>query len=223
MTSEIEMDFEQARFNMIEQQIRPWEVLDQHVLDLIQRTPREDYVPPEYRNLAFADTRIPIGEGAVMMPPREEARMLQMLEVEPNDHVLEIGTGSGYVTALLAAAAKRVTSVEISEVLHHQATEKLRAHGIGNVELQCTDGLRGWPKDAPYDAISVTGSVPELPDYFQHQLRPGGRLFIVVGRTPAMEALLISRVGADEWARESHFETVLPPLIGAQSPPSFEL
>jgi protein-L-isoaspartate(D-aspartate) O-methyltransferase len=217
------MDFEKARFNMVEQQIRTWEVLNQRVLDLLLQTPREDFVPPAYRELAFADMRVPLDDGQVMMPPREEGRLLQMLALTGDEHVLEVGTGSGYVTALLAKAARRVTSIEISPALHRQAAAKLDAHGVGNVQLILGDGINGWPKASPYDAIAVTGSVPRLEKHLQHQLKPGGRLFVVVGRAPAMEALLITRVGADDWSRESHFETVLPPLVGARQPEEFVL
>lgn len=223
METGVDMDFEKARFNMVEQQVRPWEVLNQRVLDMLLETPREDYVPPAYRKLAFADTRIPLDDGQVMMPPREEARLIQMLDLDGDEHVLEIGTGSGYLTALLARAAHRVTSVEISATLHRQAAEKLDAHGVHNVDLLLDDGLLGWPRESPYDAIAVTGSMPRLEKHFQHQLKPGGRLFVVVGHPPAMEALLITRVGADDWSRESHFETVLPPLVGARRPEQFVL
>jgi len=217
------MDFEKARFNMVEQQIRTWEVLDQRVLDLLFQIPREEFVPEAYRKLAFADTQIPLADGQVMMPPREEARLLQMLGVEENEHVLEIGTGSGYLTALLAASARLVTSIETSQTLHDQAKANLSGQGITNVTLHKGDGLNGWPAEGPYDAIALTGSVPVLEQQIQHQLKPGGRLFVVVGAAPAMEALLLTRVGADDWSRESHFETVLPPLIGAIAPEEFIL
>jgi protein-L-isoaspartate(D-aspartate) O-methyltransferase len=217
------MDFEKARFNMVEQQIRTWEVLDQRVLDLILETPREEFVPQSYRTLAFADTQLPLDDNQFMMPPREEARLIQMLGLSAHEHVLEIGTGSGYLTALLARTVRRVTSVEISEQLHNQASEKLKSAGISNVTLINDDGVNGWAKDAPYDAIAITGSVPVLETNFQHQLKPGGRLFVVVGNAPAMEALLITRVGADEWARESHFETVLPALHGAPQRDAFDI
>ena len=223
METDVEMDFEKARFNMVEQQIRPWDVLNQRVLDMIGEMPREDFVPAAFRKLAFADTQIPLDDGQVMMPPREEARLIQMLALRGDEHVLEIGTGSGYLTALLAKSARRVTTVEISPTLHGQASEKLKAQGLGNVNFILADGLEGWPKDAPYDAIAVTGSVPELDKHFQRQLKPAGRLFVVVGEAPAMEALLITRVGADDWARESHFETVLPSLTGARQSEEFEL
>lgn len=214
------MDFEAARFNMVEQQVRPWEVLDQAVLDRLAATPRERFVPEEYRRLAYADTRIPLGGGDVMMPPREEGRLLQALALTPRDHVLEVGTGSGYLAALTAGLARRVTTVEVSP------ERKARAAGLlaeyGNVEAIEGNAVRGWEAAAPYDAIAVTGSLPVLDESFLRQLKPGGRLFVVVGEEPAMEARLVTRTGAGDWATESLFETVLPPLAGAARPNRFE-
>jgi protein-L-isoaspartate(D-aspartate) O-methyltransferase len=217
------MNFDQARFNMIEQQIRPWEVLDQRVLSLLPQVPREDFVPAAYRNLAFADTAVPVGHGEVMMAPKVEARMLQSLGIEPRDKILEIGTGSGYVTALLAKSGREVTSVEIHRDLAEQAATRLQAHDINNVHLEIGDGIRGWPSTAPYDVIAITGSMPLLEPLLEQQLTPGGRLFVVVGQAPVMEALLITRVGEQEWTRESLFETEIAPLLGAIEPPRFVL
>ena len=214
------MDFETARFNMVEQQVRPWEVLDQTVLDRLAATPRERFVPEDYARLAYADTRIPLGEGEVMMPPREEARLLQALALTPRDHVLEVGTGSGYLAALAAGLSRRVTTVEISPDRRAEAERNLT--GYGNVETIEGDAAHGWAAEAPYDAIAVTGSLPVLDDAFLRQLKPGGRLFVVVGEAPAMEARLVTRVGARDFATESLFETVLPPLAGATRPNRFE-
>lgn len=214
------MDFETARFNMVEQQVRPWEVLDQTVLDRLAATPRERFVPEDYARLAYADTRIPLGEGEVMMPPREEARLLQALALTPRDHVLEVGTGSGYLAALAAGLSRRVTTVEISPDRRAEAERNLA--GYGNVETIEGDAAHGWAAEAPYDAIAVTGSLPVLDDAFLRQLKPGGRLFVVVGEAPAMEARLVTRVGARDFATESLFETVLPPLAGATRPNRFE-
>ena len=214
------MDFETARFNMVEQQVRPWEVLDQAVLDRLAAVPRERFVPEDYRRLAYADTRIPLGEGDVMMPPREEGRLLQALALTARDHVLEVGTGSGYLAALAAGLSRRVTTVEISPERKARARETLA--GFDNVEVIEGDAVRGWAAAAPYDAIAVTGSLPELDDAFLRQLKPGGRLFVVVGEPPAMEARLLTRTGAHDWATESLFETVLPPLAGARRPNRFE-
>jgi protein-L-isoaspartate(D-aspartate) O-methyltransferase len=217
------MNFQRARFNMVEQQIRTWDVLDQRVLNIIRDTPREDYVPDAFRNLAYADISIPLEEGEVMMPPREEARLLQALQLKRDDRVLEVGTGSGYLTALLAQLSGQVVSVEISETLATQARPVLKAHGIKNVVVEVGDAVRGWESAAPYDAIAVTGSLPIMEERFQHQLKLGGRLFVIVGQAPAMEALLITRRGEDDWARESLFETVVPALRGAKEPDRFVL
>ena len=214
------MDFETARFNMVEQQVRPWEVLDQAVLDRLAAVPREQFVPEDYRRLAYADTRIPLGDGDVMMPPREEGRLLQALALTARDHVLEVGTGSGYLAALAAGLSRRVTTVEISPERKARAEKSLTE--FDNVEVIEGDAVRGWAAAAPYDAIAVTGSLPELDDAFLRQLKPGGRLFVVVGEPPAMEARLVTRTGAQDWATESLFETVLPPLAGARRPNRFE-
>jgi protein-L-isoaspartate(D-aspartate) O-methyltransferase len=217
------MNIEQARFNMVEQQIRTWDVLDQQVLDLMAEVPREDFVPAAYRNLAFADTCIPLGHGQSMMVPRVEARMLQALQVERDHRILEVGTGSGFVTALLARLGGHVTSVEIIDSLSSSAQAKLDAHGIENVDLYTGDASHGWERAAPYDIIAVTGSLPVPEDSFQNSLAVGGRLFVVVGREPAMRALLITRSSESQWASECLFETVLPPLAGVQEPERFVL
>ena len=214
------MDYETARFNMVEQQVRPWEVLDQAVLDRLASVPRERFVPEEYRGLAYADARIPLGHGDVMMPPREEARLLQALSLTARDHLLEIGTGSGFLAALAAGLARRVTTVEIVPERKERAERSLAE--FDNVEVLEGDAVRGWAAAAPYDAIAVTGSLPMLDDAFLRQLKPGGRLFVVVGDEPAMEARLVTRTGAQDWATESLFETVLPPLVGAARPSQFE-
>ncbi len=218
-----ELDFEKARFNMIEQQIRPWEVLDRRVLDVIASLPREDFVPERFRRLAYADLNLPLGHGQVMMAPKMEARMLQALDVQPTDKVLEVGTGSGFVTACLARLGAHVHSVEIIEALKWQARERLEAHGIANVTLETGDASRGWARHAPYDVIAVTGSLPVMEEAFKQQLAVGGRLFVIVGEEPVMEAWLYTRVGEDAWSAEALFETVLPPLVNARRPPRFVL
>jgi protein-L-isoaspartate(D-aspartate) O-methyltransferase len=217
------MNINQARFNMVEQQIRTWEVLDQKVLDLMAQVPREDFVPASYRNLAFADTCIPLDHGQSMMVPRVEARMLQALQVEPGERVLEVGTGSGFVTALLAHLGAHVTSIEIHDSLRRDALAKLDSHGIGNVDLHTGDACHGWDQGAPFDVIAVTGSLPVLDERFQSSLATGGRLFVIVGQEPAMEALLITRTSESQWATESLFETVVPPLVGVEQPERFVL
>ncbi|MDH5651842.1 MAG: protein-L-isoaspartate O-methyltransferase [Gammaproteobacteria bacterium] len=217
------MNFEQARYNMIEQQIRPWNVLDQRVLDLLSEVPRENFVLPQYRNLALTDMELPIGHEQHMMAPRVEARVLQALNVQPHETVLEVGTGSGYLTALLAKLAKKVYSVEIIPELLQSAKTRLAEHKLDNVSLEAGDAARGWPLDAPYDVIAVTGSLPVLPDSFKDSLTIGGRLFAIVGDSPCMEALLVTRVGEHEWMTESLFEIDLPPLKNAVKPNRFTL
>jgi protein-L-isoaspartate(D-aspartate) O-methyltransferase len=215
------MNFEQARFNMVEQQIRPWEVLDGRVLELLETIQREDFVPVRYRKLAFADIDIPLECGQVMMRPKIEARLLQALDIQPDETVLEIGTGSGFVTACLAALAKRVVSVEIHEELHREAAAKLSDKGVGNVELFTGDVMTGWQPEQAHDVVVVTGSVSEVPEAFLGWVNPGGRMFVVRGQSPAMEALLMTRVNVTEWTVESLFETDLAALEGATPKQTF--
>ena len=207
---------------MVEQQVRPWEVIDQRVLDLIGRAPREDYVPAAYRNLAFADLNLPIGHGQVMMAPKYEARILQELEINPDDRILEIGTGTGFFTSLLAALGASVTSVEIVPELKAGAETALAAHDVRNVTLELGDGARGWNQGGPYDVIVLTGSTPVLPDTFVRNLTPKGRLFAVVGHAPVMEARALRRLDGGTETR-SLFETDLPALANAFDTPTFTL
>ena len=216
------MNFEQARFNMVEQQIRPWEVLDSRVLSLLETIQREDFVPVQHRKLAFADIAIPLECGQVMMRPKIEARMLQALELSEEETVLEIGTGSGFVTACLAALAKRVVSVEIFQELHEEALIKVRDKGIGNAELFVGDVMNGWQPEQAHDVVVVTGSVPEVPEQFLGWVNPGGRMFVVDGESPAMEARLLTRLDVTEWTVESLFETDLPRLVNSEQSPEFE-
>jgi protein-L-isoaspartate(D-aspartate) O-methyltransferase len=209
------MNLEQARANMVEQQIRPWEVLDQDVLDLLYAVPREQFVPEKHRHLAFSDLEIPIGEGEKMMQPKVEARILQEVAPAKTDKVLEVGTGSGYMAALLAHRARHVHSVEISPTLKSFGEANLRRAGIVNVTVELGDAARGWPKHAPYDVIVLTGSTPVLPDAFLAQLAPGGRLFAVVGEPPVMSARLVTAVGGGAFNSLDLFETLLAPLKNA--------
>jgi protein-L-isoaspartate(D-aspartate) O-methyltransferase len=215
------MNYEQARFNMIEQQIRTWEVLDQRILNLLADVHREDFIPDVYKKLALADVNIPLLHEQVTMPPKLEARLLQSLDISKDDRILEIGTGCAYLTALLAKLGKDVTSIDIFPEFTLQAGEKLAAHNINNVNLIAADAINGWSLTAPYDVIVVTGSVPLENKSFQQQLSIGGRLFVIVGESPVMEALLVTRVSDNGWSRESLFETDIPALIGAVQPARF--
>lgn len=216
------MNFDQARFNMVEQQIRPWDVLDSRVLSLLETIHREDFVPVRYRKLAFADIAVPLNCGQVMMRPKIEARMLQALELDEDDTVLEIGTGSGFVTACLAALAKRVVSVEVFEQLHLEAASKLKDKQIFNVELFEGDVMNGWQPEQAHDVVLVTGSMPEVTEQFKGWVNPGGRMFVITGESPAMEARLLKRLDVTNWSEESLFETDLPRLVNSEPPPVFE-
>jgi protein-L-isoaspartate(D-aspartate) O-methyltransferase len=219
------MDLEQARTNMVEQQIRTWEVLDQDVLDLLYVVPREEFVPEKYRALAFSDLQIPLDETERMWEPKLEARVLQELGVRKTDRVLEVGTGSGYLTALLAHRAAHVHSVEIKPALAELGKRNLERHGVDNVTLEAGDAARGWPGHAPYHVIVLTGSTPVLPRAFLDQLEVGGRLFAVVGEAPAMSARVYLSSGAQTGqhnARSSDlFETVIAPLANCERPSRF--
>lgn len=216
------MNFEQARFNMVEQQIRTWEVLDQDVLDLLYAVPREDFVPAAYRQLAFTDMEVPIGDGERMMPPKMEARILQEVAVKKSDRVLEVGTGSGYLTALLAHRAAHVNSVEINARLAEFGRNNLHRHGVDNITLETGDASRGWAARAPYDVVVLTGSTPVLGLQVLNQLAPGGRLFAVVGDAPVMVAKLFTCSTPGNYAAVELFDTVIAPLVNAERPSRFE-
>jgi len=215
---------EQARFNMVHQQIRPWEVIDPRVLEIMQRLPREAFVPASYPALAYADTEIPIGHGESMMFPRVEARLMQALDLHPSDSVLEVGTGSAYLTACLAKLCQRVVSIDLNSEFTASAGEKLQQQGINNVLLQSGDALATPSDEGPFDVIAVTGSVPnsEQAEIFRQQLKVGGRLFIVIGTPPVMQAMLITRQRDKVFEEESLFETDLTHLVNASPPIVFE-
>lgn len=215
------MDIEQARFNMVEQQIRTWEVLDQDVLDLLFTVRREDFVPAAYRTLAFVDLELPLPGGERMWAPKVEARVLQALRLRPAESVLEIGTGSGYFSALLASRAGEVTSIEIDPALSASGAERLARHGFSRVRCVVGDGARGWGLDK-YDAIVLTGSTPLLPESVLEQLRPGGRVFAFVGEAPAMTARLVSWNAPGARVTTDLFETVVAPLKNAAAPARFK-
>ena len=215
------MNIEQARFNMIEQQIRPWDVLDTDVLKLLGEVKRERFVPPEHRELAFADLEIPIGGGESMWQPKVEARVVQELEIRPTDTVFEVGTGSGYLAALLARLAKHVTSAEIDPALAERARATLQAEAVGNVTLLTGDSARAPLGELSYDVIVLTGSTPVLPQAFTDRLNPGGRLFAVTGDVPVMKATLVRQGARGELQTVTLFETVLRPLQHALQPERF--
>lgn len=215
------MNIEQARFNMIEQQIRPWDVLDPQVLDLLFVVKRENFTPPAYRSLAFADMEIPLGDGQTMLAPKIEAKLLQELGLRKTDKVLEIGTGSGYMAALLAARADHVVTVECRPALAEQARQNLAAAGVANVTVETGDGTKGWSARGPYDAIVVSGSLPAVPDALLKQLRTGGRLAAIVGEAPVMEAVLVTCIGEGVYNTVNLFETIVAPLDGAAGKPAF--
>lgn len=214
------IDREQARFNMVEQQIRPWDVLDMRVLDLLPKVRREQFVPPGMEMLAFMEFEIPLGHGVSMWQPKMEARVLQELHVEPDDYVLEVGTGSGYLTALLSHLAAHVTSVEIVPELSLQAARKLTSHNLENVSVVVGDAANGWGA-GQYDAIVLSGSVPLEPKALLANLKVGGRLFAVVGEAPVMYAKLITRTGPETFRNETLFETCIAALQNAPQPERF--
>lgn len=209
------MNFEKARFNMVEQQIRPWEVLDQNVLDLLMTVRREEFVPASHRELAFAEVEIPIGCGQVMLKPVIEGKIMQALRIEKTDSVLEIGAGSGYFAALLAARAEWVRTVEIECALVKLASENLARNGVDNVVVVQGDGVDGWAERAPYDVIVVSGGLPFVPQALLEQLKVGGRLFAFVGEAPVMKARLITCEAEGRFRTEDLFETVVPMLKNA--------
>ncbi len=219
------MNLEQARFNMIEQQIRTWDVLDTDVLQTLVKVRREAFVPPAYSNLAFFDTEIPLPCGENMLSPKMEARMLQEAAAAPHETVLEIGAGSGYMAALLAHYARHVTTIEIEAELAALAEKNLAAYGVANVNVECGDGARGWSGNgshaAPYDVIVISGSLPVLPQAFLTQVKVGGRILAVIGDAPIMTACRITRRADDAWDTQKLFETSIKPLHNAATPSAF--
>ena len=217
------MNIEQARFNMIEQQIRPWDVLDSHVLSLLAMLKREDFVPAAYKAMAFADTEVPLGSepGQVMLEPKVEARLLQEAQIQRHERVLEIGTGSGFMAALLAHRALSVISLERDGALARQAVANLRRAGVLNASVREQDGAAGLPGDGPFDVIMLSGSVAEVPQTLLDQLKPGGRLLAIVGQEPVMRAVRITRLTATALQAQDLFDTVAPRLLGFDEPTRF--
>lgn len=216
------MNIEQARFNMIEQQIRPWNVLDQDVLDLLVVVKREEFVPPACKNLAFVDTEIPLPGGEAMFTPKLEARLLQEVMLKKHENVLEIGAGSGYMAALLAHKGRHVTSIEISPELKAMAEKNLAQAGVTNVTVELGDGSTGWAKGAPYDVIVISGALEVLPEEFLAQIKVGGRIAVIEGTAPVMSANIITRVGEAAYDTVKVFETCVKPLK-AVAPSHFAL
>jgi len=216
----MDFDVESARRQMIEQQVRAWDVLDGRVLDVLSRVPREHFVPDAYREVAFADTAIPLPHGQCMLPPKVDGRLLQALDLGRDDEVLEVGTGSGFLTACLARQARHVRTLEIFPDLSQAAVRALQALSVTNITAEVADAttLEG---SGLYDAIALTASLPAYDPRFERALRPGGRLFVVVGTAPVMEARLVTRVGEDQWVSEALFETVIPPMVNAVGPDPF--
>ena len=216
------MNIEQARFNMIEQQIRPWDVLDPGVLSLLSVVKREDFVPPAYRSMAFVDTEVPLPNGQSMLAPKVEARLLQELAAQRHERVLEIGAGSGYIAALLAHKAQHVTTLEIDAELAGFATDNLKRAWVMNVTVLHADGSKALPVEGPFDVIVLSGSVAEVPRSLLAQLKPGGRLTAVVGQLPVMQAMLMTRGPESGFARMELFDTVAPRLVGFGEPSRFK-
>jgi protein-L-isoaspartate(D-aspartate) O-methyltransferase len=216
------MDIELARFNMIEQQIRPWDVLDAGVLQLLGQVKREDFVPEAYRGLAFMDTELPLGGGRQMLAPRVEARLLQELKLSRQDKVLEIGTGAGYLSALIAHQAQRLITLEQDPTLAAQATHKFKRAGLTNVVVREAGGTQGLAGEAPFDAILLSGSVAEVPQVLLDQLKLGGRLLAIVGSGPMMQATLFTRRASAEFSQRALFDTVAPRLAGFADKPAFQ-
>lgn len=215
------MDIQYQRNQMVNQQLRAWDVLDRRVLAMVEALPRDQFVPPAYRQLAYADTQIPLAHGQVMMAPKVEGRMLQALDPQPDEDVLEIGSGSGFISACLAKLGGEVLSVDIFPDFTAGAAKILDDLGIHNVRFETRDATQpGWLEQR-FDVIAVTGSLPVYEEAYARHLNIGGRMFVIVGEAPVMEALLVTRVGEDAWSRESLFETVLLPLLNTHQPQHF--
>jgi protein-L-isoaspartate(D-aspartate) O-methyltransferase len=215
------MNFEQARQNMVENQVRPWDVLDARVLDALAQVRREDFVAPAHRRLAFADVSLPLGHGQVMMKPVIEGRVLQALDLKPAERVLEIGTGSGFLAACMARLAAHVTSVDVHGDFTADAQSRLQAAGIANVSLITADAVQDWQPQEKFDAIVVTGAVWQVPQRFLGWLKPGGRLLAIRGESPAQQAVLMTQTGAGGFREDYLFETDLPYLLHAEPPRRF--
>jgi protein-L-isoaspartate(D-aspartate) O-methyltransferase len=211
------MDFEKARFNMVEQQVRPWDVLSPRVLEVISEIPRENFTPDEYKNLAYVDTRIPLGsyqgQPCEMAKPIIDGRILQELDIQDEDLILEIGTGSGYLTACLAKLGRHVDSVDINENMTAMAEKNLQALAINNVNLSTGDASQTWEQKRNYDVIAITAAMKTIPNSYKKLLKTGGRMFVVTGDAPAMTAYRVTRIDKNKWTTEELFETSIEPII----------
>lgn len=215
------MNTEQARFNMVEQQIRPWNVLDKDVLELLSIVKREKFLPANQQSLAFMDTELPLADGSLMLSPKIEARIVQEVAVKKHENVLVAGAGTGYLPALLAFHARHITCVESSPAVFSYAEQTLHREGITNVSIIKGDASKGWPAIAPYDAIVMTGSLPALHDALKNQLKVGGRLFVILGTAPVMTAYLYTRVSETEFTSKSLFDTSVAPILNAEHVSTF--
>lgn len=215
------MNFEQARFNMVEQQVRPWNVLDADVLAIMSEIPRENFVPTQHKNTAYTDYAVPLANHQEMLKPILVGRLLQAVNIQPDEIVLEVGTGSGYLTACLAKLASYVYSVDINADFLPMAQKNLTSLEISNVTLETGDASKGWAERPEYDVIVITGSMPEVPECYKNSLEVGGRLFVVTGSAPAMQAKLITRVSENDWSEENILETDIPALENTQPEPEF--
>jgi protein-L-isoaspartate(D-aspartate) O-methyltransferase len=213
-------DAQTARHQMVEQQVRAWSVLDLKVLDVMDRIPREQFVPPAFREVAYADMNVPLGHGQSMLAPKVEGRILQALAIQRQDRALEVGTGSGYFAACLAQLASSVRSIEIVQELADTARANLERNGVRSVTVEVADAMR-LSEESAFDVIAVTGSLPVYDPRFERALAVGGRLFVTVGAGPVMDARRITRVGRGDWTRETLFETRIDPLVNAPGPPAF--
>ncbi|WP_082922884.1 protein-L-isoaspartate O-methyltransferase family protein [Halothiobacillus diazotrophicus] len=214
-------DTELARFNMVEQQIRPWDVLDKRVLETLFKIPREHFAPAEQRKFAFSDTALPIGHGETMLPPVVEGRILQAVAIEPQERILEIGTGTGFLTACLAHLGHSVHSVDIHADFTAAAAERLKDFGLERIVLETGDALNGWASNERFDVIIISGALQAIPESYRQQLNVGGRLFAIVGTAPVMSAVLVTRRADDHFVTENLFETCTGYLHGAEPKPQF--
>lgn len=216
-----DMNFNEARHNMVEQQIRTWTVLDTRVLDAIEQLPREDFVPSQYQRMAYVDCEIPLDHDQLMMHPKIEAHAAQALDLNSDSKVLEIGTGSGFLTALLSSLSSHVDSVDIYPDFQKSASAILKKHNITNVTMIEGDASKGWGNDQQYDGIVITASLPELPEQYKQALAIGGSLFAIIGEGLTMQAITIQRTHGNKWVERSLFETSAPALINSEKAPVF--